>query len=530
MQPRMQFRLFPLVLLLLISLLAGTASAQGIRFVPDFASPLANRLQLNGSSLANWNSQLVLRLTDGSPNLESRTAYFTVAQNAARGFTTYFAFQMHSPINCCAPGDGFAFILQNSTATDGTQGAMGSGIHAVGAEDGGLGYSGINNSLAVEFDIFADPWDPTSNHVAIQTCGGNLSLFNSPVHLPGDYTIGNNHNVTSCLLSAGAISSNIPRLGPSCDSDSCTDGTVHQVVIEYDPPATNQQQGTLEVFVDPTFISGSHIPAPGSQPAVSVPYNLINTPTNALGLRLSNAGEILVGFGGSQPAAGGRRLSPDSASGGAAIDILSWEFTPHAPTRIVHVIPPGGVEDDFPFGAHEFAVTYPVGFTNPQGITMSVLATPWNQQVFHTQRLQGTDFANENCFIYGATGGNCIVYSVNCGLNGNQVACPQEVVDDIAICTQFYTSQPVSFLSTDFLKADPTGSNNWCSIWSGFMNSDPVVSGKGRDFSDIVATLSPSGPGRQCILESLEKITTKMEKKLNTPVPTGFCPAIPPPH
>ena len=526
MQLKRQLRLFPLVLCLLTCLLAGTAAAQGIRFVPDFGTPQAIHLQLNGSSLGTWNSQVVLRLTDGKPTLEDHTAYFNIAQNVSKGFTTYFAFQMHAPTNCCNPGDGFAFIIQNSTATDTTQGASGTGIHAVGSEDGGEGYSGINNSLAVEFDIFGDPWDPTSNHIAIQTCGGSLSLFNSPVHLPGQYTIGNNHDVTSCLLSQDAINSNISQLGPVCNGSSCTDGAVHQVVVDYEAPPTNQQQGTLQVFLDPTFYPGTHTPINGSQPVISVPYNVVFTSSNPLGLNLSNSGQLYIGFGGSQPATG----NMNGPSGGTTIDLLSWEFNTHGPSEITHTIPAGGVEDDFTFGAHQFAVTYPVGFTNPQDITMSVLATPWNQQTFFTQRLMGTDFANENCLIYLGTGGSCIVYTVSCSLDGDPITCPQEVEDDIDICSQFYLPQQVSNLVTDFLKADPSGSNNWCSIWRKFDSGlmDPVVSGKGRGFSDIVATISSSGQGPACRFDSLEEATQILEQQVSDPIPMGFCPPLAP--
>ena len=55
-----------------------------------------------------------------------------------------------------------------------------------------MGYAGIHNNLVIEFDILQDAWDPNSNHIAIQTCGPNT---NTPVHLPGNYTIGNNHHV-----------------------------------------------------------------------------------------------------------------------------------------------------------------------------------------------------------------------------------------------------------------------------------------------------------------------------------------------
>ena len=164
--------LLPLAFVLL---LVAPAIAQGIRFYPDFSSPVAvHQLSLNGSShLTGYGSQVVLRLTDGNQYpAETSTAYFDLPQRVDMGFTTWFKFKIHNPTACCNPGDGFAFIIQNSNATDPTQGASGSGLTAVGAGGGGLGYSGINNSLAIEFDIFDDPWDPNSNHVAIQSCGG----------------------------------------------------------------------------------------------------------------------------------------------------------------------------------------------------------------------------------------------------------------------------------------------------------------------------------------------------------------------
>ena len=542
MRYKMLLRIFPLVPSLLLGLLV-TAAAQDIRFLPDFNSPQSSRLQLNdGATLAEWNAHTVLRLIDGSPNPESRTAYFNVRQNVAMGFTTYFAFQMHTPFNGNAPGDGFAFILQNSTATDSTQGASGSGLHAVGSEDGGLGYSGINNSMAVEFDIFEDPWDPTSNHIAVQTCGGNFSVFNSPVHLPGTYTIGNNHDVTSCLLSSGAINSNINPLGPICNMSGCTNGAVHQVVVEYDPPANILQPGTLLVYLDPTFIPGSLVPIPGSQPTISVPYNIIYTQSNPLGLNLAGTSNLYVGFGASQPAAGGDMRAPDSASGGTAIDVLAWEFTSHAPITIKHTIPQGGVENDFVFGGHVFAVTYPKDYVNDTGLSMSVEATPVNQQTFDTNRLQGTNFADETCIIYGQTGGNCVDYSVTCqNQSGQMVICPPEPMDNIAICSEFYTAQEVAIKGTDFLKADPIGSNNWCSIWTGFNNGimppiDPIVSGKGPGMSDFVATLSPTGPGMPTCGGTLDEVTNRLTQVVQTasgigPTPphnNGFCPAIGP--
>src|SRR5208283_3885622 len=230
-------------------------SAQ-IRFEDFSNTNLADRyLQFNGYvTLGTWQDLAVLRLTDRNPNLnEASTVYFQDKVHAigigkqpvAGGFTTWFAFQVHSLVCCGVPGDGVAFIVQNSTATDPTYGAQGQGLTALGAggsqtlpnQAGALGYAGINNNLVIEFDVVQDPWDPTSNHIAIQTCGPNT---NTPAHLPGIYTIGNNSNVQSCLLSQAAIDSNIPMIGGACSDGVCTDGSLHNVVIQYQPPSGNQ--------------------------------------------------------------------------------------------------------------------------------------------------------------------------------------------------------------------------------------------------------------------------------------------------
>ena len=519
------FRL-QLLAAVVLALFAVSAGAQQIRFLPDFTD--ASGLQLNDSYIASYSEQNVLRLTPPLKVLQSAsTAYFKVPQPVTAGFSTYFAFQMHNPTMCCSPGDGFAFILQNSNATDSTQGASGKGLGAIGSAMGGLGYSGINDSLAVEFDILQNAWDPNGNHVAIQTCGGNPAVFNSPVHEPGTYTIGNNHNVTSCLLSAGAINSNLPStLGPTCNGESCNDGPMHQVVIEYTPPL-GQQPGSLQVYLDPQFQPGTHTPVTGAPTILNVPYNIAYSPSNPLGLQPANISSLFVGF------------TASVENGGTTTDILAWELTPHAPSQITQQIPPGGMENDFSFGGHQFGVTYPPGFMNcqPGGdcIYMTVMATPVNQQTFYTQRLLGTQFADENCAIYLQTGGNCLLYTVTCqDQNGQQVMCPTEQDDNIAICSQFETSQPVSQLTTDFLKADPIGSNNWCSIWTGFMQQDPrdpIVSGKGQGFSDLVVTLTPSRLGPMCGGD-LKAVTTSIQSTTSAQPATnpggggGFCPPI----
>ena len=72
-----------------------------------------------------------------------------------------------------------------------------------------MGYAGISNNLAIEFDILQDPWDPNSNHIAIQTCGPNT---NTPVHNSGgDYTIGHHQHVPNCLYNNAIYIPSRPR-------------------------------------------------------------------------------------------------------------------------------------------------------------------------------------------------------------------------------------------------------------------------------------------------------------------------------
>src|SRR5271166_6115696 len=232
MQSRIRCSSFVLLSALLLCFCVSVSAQIRFEDFSDMYNP-ARYLVFNGgfAGLATWNDAAVLRLTDGNALYnEGSTVYFqdkthvmgVGKQPVAGGFTSWFAFQVHSPIQGSTPGDGIAFIVQNSTGTDSTMCASGFGIRALGAggsqtcpnQAGALGYAGINNSLVIEFDVAADPWDPNGNHIAIQTCGPN---FNTPVHLEGDYTIGNNDMVTSCLLSQQSIDTMIVNMGANCN-------------------------------------------------------------------------------------------------------------------------------------------------------------------------------------------------------------------------------------------------------------------------------------------------------------------------
>lgn len=79
------------------------------------------------------------------------------------GFSTYFQIQMSNHIG--SPGDGMSFMVYGNDTPE------------VGASGGGLGYAGIDNSIAVEFDTYinsgSDIDDPPQAHAAVMLNGDN---------------------------------------------------------------------------------------------------------------------------------------------------------------------------------------------------------------------------------------------------------------------------------------------------------------------------------------------------------------------
>ncbi len=459
-----------------ILVLVGSCAAQQIRF-EDFSS--IQGLDLNGPvRQATWNDQNVLRLTNGlktSPRDLASSVWFDLQQPLNVGFTTYFAFQIHNPGNCCQPGDGLAFVIQNSSATDYC--GSGSGTTALGVPSGGVGYTGIENSIAIELDTTQDPWDPNSNHVALQSCGAQA---NSAAHISGNFPIcGGQYNISSCLVDPNGISSNVPVLGLKCGDNGCADGDVHQVVLEYTGlPSNSVNTGNLKIYVDPPFVQGTHTPAPNAVPQVNLPFTI----QNVINLNNNNG---WVGFTSSQ------------ATEAQTTDLLAWEFTPHQDTKVQELIQNGGTQTTFTYGGHIYGVTYPSDFVNTDNIYMTVDAIPISKQTFYLTRLVGTQFSNEQCLTYYQTGGSCVIYRVTCQLSDKmtQVPCPNPDNNQlIDVLTSYTTPDNVTAQNADFIKAT-IGTNDWISIFTGFSQNDidPTTSGHGNNFSDFVATFKPHG-------------------------------------
>jgi hypothetical protein len=186
---------------------------------------------------------------------QTGAAWLPAKQSVQGGFEGTFQWQI-SRTSQADGADGFAFVIQNA-----------SGL-ALGDGGGGIGYSGIANSLAIEFDTLQNPpeefggelGDPNDNHISVQTRGA-LPSSADPTFSLGSTTA-------------------IPLLA---------DGNVHTAKIVYVP-------GTLTIFLDDL-----------TKPVLTDPVDLGTI------LSLDN-GQAWIGF---TAATGGRSQ---------AHDILSFSF------------------------------------------------------------------------------------------------------------------------------------------------------------------------------------------------------------
>jgi hypothetical protein len=184
-------------------------------------------------------------------------------QQIANGFQTTFQFRLSNPGGLVQwtptgfqrGGDGFAFVIQNY------------GIPVVGPFAGYLGYHGLPNSLAVEFDTWlnyeAGFFDPNDNHISVHSRGQG----------------------------ANSVSESA-SLGRTTALPNMKDGNTHLVRIDYTP-------GTLRVYMDNQGF-----------PVLTIPgLNLSNL------LRLDN-GSAWMGF------------TAGTGNAYQTHDVLSWQFGP----------------------------------------------------------------------------------------------------------------------------------------------------------------------------------------------------------
>ncbi|MEV6344759.1 L-type lectin-domain containing protein [Actinoplanes sp. NPDC051851] len=129
----------------------------------------------------------VLRLTSGG-HQQMGAAWATHKVDLRRSFETTFDAFLHEGRS---GADGIAIVLQ----TEGTR--------ALGGWGGGLGYRGIRNSVAIEFDDFKNAPDPSDNHVGLVVNGNpdahlvtadpDIPLFGAPFRARVGYDARSHH-------------------------------------------------------------------------------------------------------------------------------------------------------------------------------------------------------------------------------------------------------------------------------------------------------------------------------------------------
>ena len=173
-------------------------------------TPVIDRPQFNSvSELALQGDATVtdgrLRLTPAEAGRVGGAWYFHKRYLSA-GFETTFSFQL-SGVGA-GGGEGFAFVIQNNA------------VPSLGPAGGAMGYGGILDSLAVEFDSKnSGTNDAPANHISVQVRGTSTTpQTNSADH----------------AASLGAVTNGLPDF---------TDGNPHTVRLVY-------LNGALRVFLD----------------------------------------------------------------------------------------------------------------------------------------------------------------------------------------------------------------------------------------------------------------------------------------
>ncbi len=98
-----------------------------------------------------------------------------LSQNSS--FSSYFSFRIHEPrgeideADKVQGADGLLFVVQTTSNQIGEGGA-------------GIGYGGLKNSLAIEFDTWKNDYDPDGNHVGININGEMKSLVTKHIQPP----------------------------------------------------------------------------------------------------------------------------------------------------------------------------------------------------------------------------------------------------------------------------------------------------------------------------------------------------------
>jgi hypothetical protein len=153
------------------AMLAGSASAAIVINFQNFAD--CSTLQLNGNAACTSN---VLRVTPATfSQAGSAFSQLLIPLGPGNTFSTFFTFRMTGS-GGSSDGDGLG--------ADGLTFTVQPNANTAGGAGGGIGYAGILNSVAIEFDTWNNGvvlGDPDGNHVGVDLNGSIASVATASV-------------------------------------------------------------------------------------------------------------------------------------------------------------------------------------------------------------------------------------------------------------------------------------------------------------------------------------------------------------
>ena len=229
----------------------------------DFGNPKSLQFLGSATNLTTSDGAVVQLTPSAIGQAGAAWSAVPIAFGPNIGFSTFFTFRLSHPgglvdSDGVQGGDGIAFLIQSAG-------------YVCGSGGGGIGYAGINNSFAVEFDTwnngtqYGNPGDLNGNHVAVNIDG----VLNDPVSVA----------VTNAM----------------------NDGNIWYAWVDYEGVSQDLEVRASEIPVRPV--------APTLDVTVNLPA-ILGT-TNAF-----------VGFTGGTGAAYNEQ------------DVLSWKFLPLPTTRV----------------------------------------------------------------------------------------------------------------------------------------------------------------------------------------------------
>jgi hypothetical protein len=206
---------------------------------PDFTAACGGALTCVGDTATVGP---VLRVTPATTG-QHGAAYSTTAVTLGGGniFSTTFQFQFTNT-GGIAPADGITFVLAANPT-------------GLGGAGGGIGYSGVPNSVAIEFDTFNNGEAGVSNHVAVDVNGALNNLASATPYGVSTCDFGSGHLQVGCMSNGHVWTVNIGYDGTLL-SVSVQDGlNAVQNVISNFPINIGADLGTNMAFVG--FTSGT---------------------------------------------------------------------------------------------------------------------------------------------------------------------------------------------------------------------------------------------------------------------------------